>query len=85
MELVALQSVMNTEVTDVLDYLFPLRTCCFQQTSGFPSMPAPNLHMRLGSSSLELCLSFRVRSCLSPAHCPKTLGASYRVFFPFAT
>jgi hypothetical protein len=85
MELVALQSLMSTEVTDVLGYLCPPGTCCFQQFGGFPPMPAPALRMRTGSSSPELYLSFRVRSCLSPAHCPRALGASDRVSLPFAT
>ena len=85
MELVALQSLMSTEVTDVLGYLCPPGTCCFQQLGGFPSMPAPALRMRTGSSSPELYFSFRVRSYLSPARCPRALGASSRVSFPFAT
>jgi len=48
-------------------------------------MPAPASCMRTGSSSPEPSLSFRVRSCLSPAHCPRAPGASYRVSVPFAT
>jgi hypothetical protein len=48
-------------------------------------MPAPASCMRAGSSSPEPGLSFRVRSCFSPALCPRALGASYRVPLPFAT
>mgnify|MGYP003574348997 FL=1 len=38
-----------------------------------------------GSSSYELYLPYRVRSCLSPARCPRALGAFLEVSFPFAT
>jgi len=41
MRLVALQSVMNIEVVDVLGCLLPPRTCCFQQFGGLPSVPSP--------------------------------------------
>jgi hypothetical protein len=38
-----------------------------------------------GSSSYALYLPYRVRSCLSPARCPKALGAFLGVPVPFAT
>jgi hypothetical protein len=43
MELVALQSLMNAEVSDVLGCLSPPRARCFQCLGGFPSTPAPAL------------------------------------------
>ena len=52
---------------------------------GFPRHRPPITWWRLGSSSPELGLLFRVRSCLSPARCSKVPGASSRVPFPFAT
>jgi hypothetical protein len=84
-ELVALQSVMSAEVADVLGYLLPPGVHCFQRLGGLPSTPAPAPFKRTGSSSPELHPSFRVRSCLSPAHCPRAPGTSSRVLLPFAT
>jgi hypothetical protein len=42
MRLVALQSLMNAEVVDVLGYLLPPGARCFQRLGGFSSTPAPN-------------------------------------------
>jgi hypothetical protein len=85
MELTALQSLISAEVVSVSGCSLPPGTRCFQQLGGFSSTPAPVLRMRPGSSSPESSLSFRVRSCLSPARYPRAPSASFRVSFPFAT
>jgi hypothetical protein len=85
MELAALQSIMCIAVPDVLGCLAPPGAHCFQRLDGFPATPAPDLRMRTGSSSPERNLSFRVRSCLSPAHRSRAPGASLKVSFPIAT
>jgi hypothetical protein len=43
MRLVALQSVVNTEVVSVMGYLLPPLAHRFRQPDGFPSMPSPVL------------------------------------------
>jgi hypothetical protein len=48
----------------------------------FPQHRPPFSLKRPGSSSPELHLPFRVRSCLSPARHPEASNASSRVLFP---
>ena len=81
----ALQSLICAEVSGVLGYLNPPGAHCFQRLGGFPPTPAPDLRMRTGSSSPERSLSFRVRSCLSPARRSRAPGASLKVSVPIAT
>jgi hypothetical protein len=82
--LVALQSLVDIEVSDVSGYLFPLRARRFQRPRGFPSMPVPaplraRIHPLLSfTSSSEYC-------CLLPARCPRAPSAFSRVLLPFAT
>jgi hypothetical protein len=71
MELAAIKSVVSTEVADILGFLLPPGALCFHRLGGFPPVPAPASESKSGSSSQLLGLSFRVRSCLSPAECPK--------------
>jgi hypothetical protein len=85
MKLVSLQSLISTEVSGVLGCLFPPRTRCFQRPRGFSSIPAPVLLTKPGSSSRELYLLFRVRSCLSPVRHSKVPNAFSKVSFPFTT
>jgi hypothetical protein len=72
MELAALQSLINTEVLGVLGYLIPLASSLFPVAQWFFLGIGPRSHLkRAGSSSPELDLPYRVRSCLSPARIPE--------------
>jgi hypothetical protein len=85
MRLVALQSLINVAVSAVSGFPIPPRAPCFQRLGGFPGNVGPRFLAITGSSSPELLLLFRVRSCLLPARCPRAPGASLGVFLPFAT
>jgi hypothetical protein len=75
---------VSTEVSDVLGYLFPPRVAVSNGSVVFPQCRPP-FPCESGFIPLWAFLSYRVRSCLSPARCPRALGAFLGVPVPFAT
>jgi hypothetical protein len=84
MGLVALQSLVDIEVSELLGYLFPPQLAVSDGSVVFPRCRSPvpfraRVHPLLSfTSSSEHC-------CFSPARYPRAPSASFRVFLPFAT